>query len=131
MRNFVGALVTIVAAFALGLAACDPDDLLGPGAPQGIEGIALLGPICPVQTEQDPCPDQPHEAWVRIRDSSGSSVVRFRTGNDGRFRVGLRPGRYRLEPESGDPFPIADQQDVVVEAGTFTQVVIHFDTGIR
>ena len=115
----------------IGLAACVPSDLLGPDATQGIEGIALLGPLCPVQSEQDPCPDRPYQAWVTVRDSGGRFVTRFPTGQDGRFRVGLRPGRYTLDPESGDPFPVASEQDVDVVERVYTEVVISFDTGIR
>ena len=115
----------------IGLAACDPGDLLGPDATQGIEGVALLGPLCPVHSEQDPCPDRPYQAWVTVRDSGGRFVTRFPTGPDGRFRVGLRPGRYSLDPESGDPFPVASEQDVDVVERVYTEVVISFDTGIR
>ena len=125
----------MVSRVALGLllafVACESSDLLGPGAPQGIEGVALRGPLCPVQTEDDPCPDQPYDAWVQVRNASGGSVTRFRTGDDGRFRVGLRPGHYVLVPESGDPFPVASEQEVDVAAGVYSEVVISFDTGIR
>ena len=124
-----GALAAVGA--LIGLTACGPSDLLGPDAAQGIEGIALLGPQCPVQSQQDPCPDRPYQAWVTVRDSGGGSVTPFRTGDDGRFRVGLRPGRYTLDPESGDPFPVASEQGVDVVGGVYTEVVISFDTGIR
>lgn len=115
----------------LALSACVADDLLGPDAAQGITGIALLGPQCPVQSEQDPCPDRPHEAWLTVRRSSGAAVTRVRTGADGRFRIGLRPGDYILDPEEGDPFPTASDLDVSVREGAFTEVTVHFDTGIR
>ena len=113
------------------LAACSEDDLLEPGAAQGIEGIVLLGPQCPVQTLEDPCPDLPYEAWINVRSAAGESVTRIRSGEDGRFRIGLRPGQYVLNPESGDPFPVAGEQDVEVGAGAYVEVVISFDTGIR
>ena len=58
-------------------------------------------------------------------------MTRFRTGDDGRFRVGLRPGHYVLVPESGDPFPVTSEQEVDVAAGVYSEVVISFDTGIR
>ncbi len=128
-QRWRGALAAL--GMLIGLAACSPGDLLGPDAAQGIEGIALLGPQCPVQSENDPCPDLPHRAWVRVWDSSGGLVTRFQTGEDGRFRVGLRPGRYRLDPESGDPFPVVDEQAVDVAEGVYTDIVISFDTGIR
>ena len=118
-------------AILLTLTACRADDLLGPDAAQGIEGIALLGPQCPVQTLEDPCPDLPHEAWIEVRRASGESVTRIRSGEDGRFRIGLRPGRYILDPESGDPFPVAGELEVQVDEGVYAQVTVSFDTGIR
>ena len=111
--------------------ACGPSDLLGPEAEQGVEGIALRGPMCPVVSLDEPCPDQPYQAWVTLRTEVGREVTRFRTGEDGRFRVGLRPGRYRLIPDPGDPFPVADAVDVEVVAGAYTEVTLSFDTGIR
>lgn len=115
---------------AIVLSACG-SSLLGPEAAQGIEGVALRGPMCPVQTTQNPCPDQPYQAWVQVLDGGGALVTRVRTGADGTFRVGLEPGRYTLDPESGSPFPTASPLDVEVVAGTFSDVVISFDTGIR
>ena len=79
-------------AIVIWLSACGSADLLGPDALQGIEGIALLGPQCPVQGPGNTCPDVPHEAWIEVRRSGGGSVTRVRSGADGRFRVGLRPG---------------------------------------
>lgn len=113
------------------LGACDPSGLLGPEAAQGIEGIALIGPQCPVQSEEDPCPDLPYEAWITVRRVGGGTIGRFRTGMDGRFKVGLHPGRYRLDPESGNPIPVGSSQEAEVSRGAYTEVVIQFDTGIR
>ena len=115
----------------LAVAGCRSNELLGPNAEQGVEGIVLLGPQCPVATAQDPCPDSPYQAWIRVRRLDGGTVTRVRSGEDGRFRVGLRPGTYRLDPESGDPLPFAMEQEVEVEAGRYTEVVVSFDTGIR
>jgi hypothetical protein len=105
--------------------------LLGPEAAQGIEGIALLGPLCPVVSQQDPCPDRPYDATIDVRRADGTFLTRLRTGEDGLFRVGLRPGAYVLDPESGHPFPVAGEQDVEVVEGVYTQVTVSFDTGIR
>lgn len=112
--------------------ACDPGVLLGPDAAQGVEGVALRGPVCPVVMEGSDCADQPYQAWIAIEDAaSGRVIARVRTDEEGRFRVGLVPGAYRLVPESGDPFPVASAQDVEVESGVFTRVTVSFDTGIR
>ena len=116
----------------LGAAAgCASDLLLGPDAAQGIEGIALLGPLCPVVTVNDPCPDRPHRARIRVLDGGGSEVTHLDTGEAGRFRVGLEPGHYRVVGEGGDPFPRGGEEEVTVQGGVWASVTLHFDTGIR
>ena len=118
-------------ALLLAASACGADDLLGPGARQGIEGIALIGPQSPVQSLDDPCPDLPYQTSIDVRIRGGESVTHVRSSADGTFRVGLRPGFYTLQPESGDPFPVAEAQDVEVRIDEYTEVTISFDTGIR
>ena len=115
----------------LGTSACRADDLLGPGALQGIEGIVLIGPQCPVLPLDGTCPDLPHQTSIDVRIRGGGSVTRVRSGADGTFHVGLRPGLYTLQPESGDPFPVAEPQDVEVRIDEYSEVTIRFDTGIR
>ena len=115
----------------LAFGACGPSDLLGPQAAQGIDGLVLLGPQCPVQTPDDPCPDAPYQAWIVVRTAGGAQVTRVRSDAEGRFSVGLRPGSYILDPESGSPFPVAGEQSVVVDEGVYTDVIVSFDTGIR
>ena len=124
-------VLTPCLALLLPLFACESDELLGPGAPQGIEGEVLLGPQCPVQTLENPCPDLPYKAWIRVLTPDGGAVTRIQSGEDGRFRVGLRPGRYVLDPESGNPFPVAGEMEVSVEEDRYTLVTVSFDTGIR
>ncbi len=114
-----------------GVIGCSPSELLGPEAPQGIAGLVLIGPQCPVPTQANPCPDLPYAAAIEVRTRSGSSVTLVRSDPDGRFRVGLRAGDYTLHPESGNPFPVASPLDVTVEDGAYTQVTVQFDTGIR
>lgn len=131
MRTRRFASPVIPAAILFATAACGSSILLGPNASQGIDGLVLLGPLCPVQTPTDPCADRPYEASIEVETAGGSRITVVRSEADGRFRVGLLPGTYHLVPESGDPFPIAAEQDVVVEAGIYAAVVINFDTGIR
>lgn len=115
---------------ALALGCQTSSALLGPDALQGIEGHALLGPMCPVQ-QADSCPDQPYQARLTITTASGHAVTSLLTEEDGSFKVGLKPGVYTVHPESGDPLPRAGDQTVEVVAGSFLEVTIHFDTGIR
>ncbi len=125
----IGALLALVALVVA--TGCESDSLLGPDADQGIEGIALIGPQCPVQSEDMSCPDLPHPATIEVVLAGGGWVTRVRADSEGRFRVGLAPGAYRLLPLSGDPFPIASNVDVQVAADAWSSVTIHFDTGIR
>jgi hypothetical protein len=113
------------------LTACGSDALLGPDAPQGIEGTVLIGPQCPVVSVEDPCPDLPYEATIAVRVRDGGLVTSVRSDAEGRFRIGLKPGAYTLVPESGDPFPTASPMDVDVLEGAWTEVTVSFDTGIR
>lgn len=129
-RRDPGLSLLVVGLLALAVG-CGSADLLGPDAPQGIDGLVLIGPQCPVQSVENPCPDLPYAATIEVRVQGGGSVTSIRSGSDGTFRVGLRPGSYTLAPESGDPFPIAQAQDVEVRANAYTEVTINFDTGIR
>lgn len=124
------ALRTLPAALLLVVSACG-GTLLEPDAAQGIDGLVLVGPQCPVVRQDDPCPDAPYQAWIVIRDASGDFVGRVRSATDGTFRAGLAPGDYVLHPESGSPFPTAGPLAVSVSAGTWTEVLISFDSGIR
>jgi len=116
---------------ALALVACSSDKLLGPDAEQGVDGLVMRGPLCPVSSPDDPCPDQPYQATIDILDESQHSVTRVQSGADGKFRVGLEPGLYILVPEQGDPFPSAKESVVEVRAGVWASVTIQYDHGIR
>jgi hypothetical protein len=114
------------------LAACAA---LGTPTPtdSGITGQALIGPICPVVRVGGDCPDAPYQATLTVLDSRGAVVVRFETDEEGRFRVPLAPGEYTLRPESpeGKPLPIAGEQTFRVNPGTFTELTVNYDSGIR
>ncbi len=120
----------LVAAFALIAAQCD-----GNGSPpsSGIEGLVTIGPTCPVERIDTPCPDKPYQATIVVNDEGGNEVARGQSGEDGRFKVVLAPGTYTLEPQASSQggYPFAKEQQVEVQAGAFTQVSIQFDSGIR
>jgi hypothetical protein len=123
-------LLTLALVLAAAAAGCG-----GRAAPadSGIEGRVLIGPMCPVVQEGVPCPDEPYEATIRVRDESGEVVATVRSAADGRFRVDLVPGRYVLEPvapNEGAP-PYAGPLEVQVAAHAFTPVTITYDSGIR
>src|SRR5689334_14450866 len=80
------------------------------GSGTGNSGHVTSSPTCPVETmpPQPGCAPRGFKARVRVtRSSDGTVVARLTTGSDGRFRVALRPGRYRLlvRPAAGGKLP--------------------------
>jgi hypothetical protein len=97
----------------------------------GIEGQVLLGPICPVVQQGQECPDQPYQATLTVQSPSGVQIAQFQTDESGHFNVPLVPGEYILHPESPNGLPFAGDQAFRVETGQYTQITVHYDSGIR
>jgi hypothetical protein len=120
----------LVAAFAFIAAQCDSN---AKPPSSGIEGLVTIGPVCPVERIDTPCPDKPYQATLVVTDGQGGEVARVQSSTDGRFRVALAAGAYTLAPQSSSQgsFPIAKEQQVEVRAGEYTTVSVQFDSGIR
>lgn len=115
----------------LALAACtDIAPTPTPPPDSGVRGQVLIGPMCPVVREGTPCPDQPFQATVAVVDEAGVTLTAFRSGEDGRFRVALPPGRYTLVPQP-DGIRHAPEVRVEVPPGEFVEVTVTYDSGIR
>jgi hypothetical protein len=97
----------------------------------GVEGQVFVGPMCPVVQDGQDCPDQPYQATLTVNSPTGERIVQVQTEKDGTFKIPLPPGEYILHPESPNVMPFAQEQPFVVEAGTFTQVTVNYDSGIR
>jgi hypothetical protein len=97
----------------------------------GIEGQVLIGPMCPVVQDGQPCPDQPYQATLTVKNSSGIQIVQFQTDTQGHFQVPLVPGEYILHPESPNGIPFAGDQTFTVQTGGYTQLTVNYDSGIR
>jgi hypothetical protein len=114
------------------LLACGSGSAAAPDS--GIRGRALLAPTCPV--EQLPpapgCKPKPFATTIVVlRASDRERVARTRSGNDGRFQVRLRAGRYYLTGSSSGGLSRARTVLVTVHRDAFTRVTITFDSGIR
>ena len=89
------------------------------------------GPISPVSRPGE-VNSRPFAADIIIRRASDNYVAaEVRSAEDGTFRVELPPGRYLVEPQPGDPLPIAPAQEVTVVEGRFAQIEVDYDSGIR
>ena len=99
----------------------------------GIAGQALAGPTCPVVKPGDPnCNDRPVAgATILIRDATGTVVAQMTTDAVGRFQVSLPPGDYRVEPQPVEGLMGGAEGIDVTVGGTFKEVQISYDTGIR
>lgn len=97
----------------------------------GVEGQVFVGPMCPVVQEGQECPDQPYQATLTVLSPNGREIVQVQTDEQGRFKIPLAPGEYILHPESPDVLPSASDQNFIVEAGRFTEIVVNYDSGIR
>lgn len=124
-------LILLLAVVAV---ACGSDAATAGAEDQGVRGVVLLGPQCPVETDASPCPDVPLPG-VRIRVLQDGEPLDVTATSDesGRFELQLAPGQYTLEaivPSDG-PGMFAKPVDVTVSAGSFVDVVVPVDTGIR
>ncbi len=101
----------------------------------GIGGIAVAGPVCPVErVPPDPaCAPRPVAgATVVVRDGSGPEVARAVTAADGSFFVELPAGEYVVEPQPAEGLlGTAAAQEVTVVDGAVAAVQLDYDTGIR
>jgi hypothetical protein len=101
----------------------------------GIQGRAVAGPTCPVETvPPDPnCAPRPVAGAVLVvRDMSGREVARAATAADGSYLVALPPGTYSVDPQQIEGLLTkAETATVEVLAGEFAQLDWAYDTGIR
>jgi hypothetical protein len=65
-----------------------------------------------------------------VRAGSDDVIRLSRSGSDGRFRTLLGPGVYILSASASGAMS-CKPESVTVEAGRFTEVTVHCDTGIR
>jgi hypothetical protein len=109
--------------------------VLGGGGTSGIRGVAMAGPIFPVERPGVPNTRPLANAIITIQpDGGGAEIARQTTDANGRFEIPLAPGVYRIVPLPPDPtaaLPRGEPQSVTVRAGAFTEVTVNYDTGIR
>lgn len=110
---------------------CGSGDPTGPLTLTGLSGVVLRGPIHPVCTEGDPC-EEAFAAGFTVRRHD-VVVRRFESDAEGRFSVELAPGTYLVVPDPAAPILAPEDQvrEVTVDQEGFTDIELHFDTGIR
>ena len=105
-----------------------------PQGDSGIEGQAVISPARPGPIRAGVPNSTPYKTTLIVFTAKGDrEVTRIETGPDGRFRVKLPPGTYRIGPpaQSKRFLPRATEETVTVEPGRFATVTINFDSGMR
>jgi hypothetical protein len=104
-----------------------------PGDRSGIEGISVIGPTRPSQRIGESPGQVPFPATLLILSPDGRPVARVTTGEDGRFRIDLPPGEYRVTGAEapGRMRPRPSEETVQVLAGKVSSVSVRFDSGLR
>jgi hypothetical protein len=124
----------VTVALVIGATSVCGSALAAEDSESGVKGRVTAGPTCPVERyPPDPsCAPRPVETTIKIKSLPEREFVKtVRSGKKGYFSARLAPGRYRLIPRSGDPFPQCDKKDVTVSRDSFTRVHLSCDTGIR
>ncbi len=127
-----GILILLILSYLPG---CDKQTNLENGT---LEGIILIGPICPV--ERDP-PDpgclptaETYKAFpVYIRASNSSKKTLISPALDGSFKIELAPGNYSLTLEKEQNGIGSSNLPMIVSINPLgkTIISIEIDTGIR
>jgi hypothetical protein len=128
--------VAAAAVAVLLLGGCGDGDGGPPPEASGVAGRVSLGPQCPVETADNPCPDEPAAgAEVTVSTpvpgdahAAGEVVAHTTTGVDGRYRVAVAPGQYVVTADAGMSCVLVE---VRVVAGTYARADLSCDTGIR
>ena len=100
----------------------------------GIEGQALISPARPGPIRSGQPSSAPYKTTIVVwNEGTDREVTRVETGADGRFRIALPPGTYNVGPprQTGRFLPRGSEETVTVRPGTFVQVTINFDSGMR
>jgi hypothetical protein len=100
----------------------------------GIEGQAVISPARPGPVRQGQSGSAPYKATLVVWSAdSDREVTRFETDADGRFRVALPPGTYRVgaPQQKGRFLPRVSEETVTVTSGKYTRLTIGFDSGMR
>jgi hypothetical protein len=115
----IAALITL-AALAL-MPAASPA-----GKPSGIKGV-LLDATCygPCAVNPDPKPYTGDSARLVVRSRPSGDVVARRSPADGRFRLRLPRGRYRVKGYVNDPCWQGEAKKIRVRKHRFRRVRLH------
>jgi hypothetical protein len=129
-------LLVVIAAFACS-GHHSPTEPLSE-VPRGtLSGVVTIGPICPVEKINDPCPTPPAAYAARkvLVETADATKVLFVVDIDshGFYRIDLVPGTYTVDLQKNgiDRSAQVPAKVTIVGGGAAVQLDIAIDTGIR
>ncbi len=135
MKSTLGLLVVLTLTTACGGHLLPAAPTANPAEPEsGITGQVTIGPACPVLRVESPCPDKPYQTTLVVMDPLGErAMAKIQTGVDGRYRLALPPGDYRLVPATASPAvpPQAQPLPFHLDVGQWLELDVVYDSGIR
>jgi hypothetical protein len=97
----------------------------------GLKGVVMRGPIAPVCVVEQPC-SEPAPNVTLLFSRNGRVIGRAITNSDGRYRVRLPAGLYKVRRPGAVTVGRGLEPDQArVRAGRFMRVDFSIDTGIR
>ena len=101
-----------------------------------LSGIVTIGPNCPVQRDDTPCPTPPSAYAARkilVMDEGGTKVL-FTVDIDaqGLYVIDLAPAKYRIDLKPNGIDRASELPAVVdIHANSVTTLNVNIDTGLR
>jgi hypothetical protein len=97
----------------------------------GIEGIISIAPVRPGPVRDDMPGSAPLPNVAFTVEGDNGPVASFTTDEQGRFRVLLKPGRYKVSLKEHGRIRGCGPVDIEVESSRMTKVEWQCDTGMR
>jgi Carboxypeptidase regulatory-like domain len=96
-----------------------------------VTGTVLLGPTCPVETLDSPCPPAPAAGAAVEVSKTGEVFATTTTDADGRFALTAPTGDVEVRARSAEGVPSEDVRVLTLSAGDDVELELTLDTGIR
>ena len=101
-----------------------------------LSGLVKIGPICPVEQENNPCPTPPSAYAARkilVMDEQGTKeLFTVDINSQGAYVIDLVPARYLIDLKRAGIDRTSDLPKVVeIQANSVTTLNVSIDTGLR
>ena len=100
--------------------------------PSGVTGSVGLSPGCPgPEIKDQPCTKPLAGKEVQLLNSAGKVVGKATTGDDGKFTINAKHGKYALKIIVDAMYPKCPMTEVTIKRHSITKTNISCDSGMR